>query len=173
MFSSRRTPPNSWGLSRIDKKILVWQSNVYWPRWNLYHNCERQTISVHKSWSCSGVFIGKYYTWYLCFIWYVNITKVPIKSKIKTIYTFSKHYDYHIIYHGFFFHLQITDLQHSVLSPLSFRLEYKRGATTTPTMFQRQVRMQVNINDISEGNDGGSSMPVHAITFTLLSGIES
>ena len=60
MFSSRRTPPNSWGLSRIDKKILVWQSNVYWPRWNLYHNCERQTISVHKSWSCSGVFIGKY-----------------------------------------------------------------------------------------------------------------
>ena len=73
--------------------------------------------------------------------------------------------------HGFL--LQITDLQHSVLSPLSFRLEYKRGATTTPTMFQRQVRMQVNINDISEGNDGGSSMPVHAITFTLLSGIES
>ena len=60
-----------------------------------------------------------------------------------------------------------------MLSPLSFRLEYKRGATTTPTMFQRQVRMQVNINDISEGNDGGSSMPVHAITFTLLSGIES
>ena len=64
---------------------------------------------------------------------------------------------------------QITDLQHSVLSPLSFRLEYKRGATTTPTMFQRQVRMQVNINDISE-DDGGSAMPVHAITFTLLSG---
>ena len=87
-----------------------------------------------------------------------------------------------------FLHLfQITDLQQSVLSPLSFRLEYKRGATTTPTMFQRQVRMQVNINDITEAgqdnSDGGGSssrssnggsstsvMPVHAITFTLLSG---
>ena len=89
---------------------------------------------------------------------------------------------------------QITDLQHSVLSPLSFRLDYKRGTTTTPTMFQRQVRMQVNISDItdtvdSEGLDaggdrparagsngdrgshhGGPAIPVHAIMFTLLSG---
>jgi len=90
--------------------------------------------------------------------------------------------------------LSITDLQHSVLSPLSFRLDYKRGTTTTPTMFQRQVRMQVNISDItdtvdSEGLDaggdrparagsngdrgshhGGPAIPVHAIMFTLLSG---
>lgn len=67
--------------------------------------------------------------------------------------------------------LQITDLQHSVLSPMSFRLDYKRGTTTTPTMFQRQVRMQVNISDITEESKGGGpAMPVHAITFTLLSG---
>ena len=79
---------------------------------------------------------------------------------------------------GLFLPFQITDLQHSVLSPLSFRLDYKRGTTTTPTMFQRQVRMQVNISDISENSANSdlpvskpsNSTPVHAITFTLLSG---
>ena len=35
--------------------------------------------------------------------------------------------------------LSVADLQHSVLSPVSFRLEYKRGSTA-PAMFQRQVR---------------------------------
>ena len=68
-----------------------------------------------------------------------------------------------------FFWFQITDLQHSVLSPLSFRLDYKRGTTTTPTMFQRQVRMQVNISDITENS--AELGTVHAITFTLLSGM--
>ena len=34
--------------------------------------------------------------------------------------------------------LSVADLQHSVLSPVSFRLEYKRGSTA-PAMFQRQV----------------------------------
>ena len=34
--------------------------------------------------------------------------------------------------------LSVSDLQHSVVSPLSFRLEYRRG-TTAPAMFQRQV----------------------------------
>ena len=93
-------------------------------------------------------------------------------EEVKNLmYSFSLQLLYYVYYTNHGFLLQITDLQHSVLSPLSFRLEYKRGATTTPTMFQRQVRMQVNINDISEGNDGGSSMAVHAITFTLLSGI--
>ena len=35
--------------------------------------------------------------------------------------------------------LSVSDLQHSVLSPVSFRLEYKRGSTA-PAMFQRQVK---------------------------------
>ena len=34
---------------------------------------------------------------------------------------------------------QVSDLQHSVTTPMSFRLEYKRGSTA-PAMFQRQVR---------------------------------
>jgi hypothetical protein len=34
--------------------------------------------------------------------------------------------------------LSVSDLQHSVVSPLAFRLEYRRG-TTAPAMFQRQV----------------------------------
>ena len=33
---------------------------------------------------------------------------------------------------------QVSDLQHSVTTPMSFRLEYKRGSTA-PAMFQRQV----------------------------------
>ena len=33
---------------------------------------------------------------------------------------------------------QVSDLQHSVMTPMSFRLEYKRGSTA-PAMFQRQV----------------------------------
>ena len=68
--------------------------------------------------------------------------------------------------------LQITDLQHSVTSPMSFRLEYKRGSTSgssTPTsMFQRQVRMQVDISHISKAESGPEAL--YAITFTLLSG---
>ena len=34
--------------------------------------------------------------------------------------------------------IQVSDLQHSVTTPMSFRLEYKRGSTA-PAMFQRQV----------------------------------
>ena len=38
-------------------------------------------------------------------------------------------------------------------------------------MFQRQVRMQVNISDITENSSADlGATPVHAITFTLLSG---
>lgn len=65
--------------------------------------------------------------------------------------------------------LSITDLQHSVVSPMSFRLDYKRGTTATPTMFQRQVRMQVDINVLSKA-DATCGENLHAITFTLLSG---
>ena len=68
---------------------------------------------------------------------------------------------------------QITDLQHSVTSPMSFRLEYKRGSgsgsgSSTPAMFQRQVRMQVDISHISKTESGPEAL--YAITFTLLSG---
>lgn len=37
----------------------------------------------------------------------------------------------------------MTELSHSVLSPVSFRVEYKR-AGSGPTMFQRHVRIQVS-----------------------------
>ena len=56
---------------------------------------------------------------------------------------------------------------------MSFRLEYKRGSgsgsgSSTPAMFQRQVRMQVDISHISKTESGPEAL--YAITFTLLSG---
>lgn len=67
--------------------------------------------------------------------------------------------------------LSIAELSHSVLSPVSFRVEYKR-ATAGPAMFQRQVRFQVDISTISKQTDqsGGVKEHLYAITFTLLSG---
>lgn len=50
---------------------------------------------------------------------------------------------------------------------MSFRLEYKRGSTG-PTMFQRYVRIQVDINPICKQGDVADLL--FAITFTLLSG---
>ena len=79
--------------------------------------------------------------------------------------------------------LSVADLQHSVLSPVSFRLEYKRGSTA-PAMFQRQVtekqrrlelivspqvRMQVDLSPVA-GADTPAAQCLHAITFTLISG---
>ncbi|XP_029161770.1 serine/threonine-protein kinase BRSK2 isoform X1 [Nylanderia fulva] len=61
--------------------------------------------------------------------------------------------------------LSIAELSHSVSSPMSFRVEYKRGSTA-PVMFQRQVRFQVDISAISKQ----PNEPLFAITFTLLSG---
>ncbi|KAL0130619.1 hypothetical protein PUN28_002330 [Cardiocondyla obscurior] len=61
--------------------------------------------------------------------------------------------------------LSIAELSHSVSSPMSFRVEYKRGSTA-PAMFQRQVRFQVDISAISKQ----PNEPLFAITFTLLSG---
>lgn len=63
------------------------------------------------------------------------------------------------------FDQQIAELSHSVSSPMSFKVEYKRGSTA-PAMFQRQVRFQVDISAISKQ----PSEPLFAITFTLLSG---
>lgn len=61
----------------------------------------------------------------------------------------------------------MTELSHSVISPMSFRLEYKRGSTG-PTMFQRYVRIQVDVNPICKQGDVADLL--FAITFTLLSG---
>ena len=43
---------------------------------------------------------------------------------------------------------QVSDLQHSVTTPMSFRLEYKRGSTA-PAMFQRQVCRTCNAISVS------------------------
>ena len=55
---------------------------------------------------------------------------------------------------------------------MSFRLEYKRGSasgsSTPSSMFQRQVKMQVDISHISKAESGPEAL--YAITFTLLSG---
>lgn len=45
----------------------------------------------------------------------------------------------------YFITLKMTELSHSVISPMAFRVEYKRNGTG-PAMFQRQVRFQVNLN---------------------------
>lgn len=65
--------------------------------------------------------------------------------------------------------LQIAELSHSVSSPMSFRVEYKRGSTG-PAMFQRQVRFQVDISAITKQTGDNSKEHLYAITFTLLSG---
>lgn len=78
--------------------------------------------------------------------------------------------------------LSIAELSHSVSSPMSFRVEYKRGSTG-PAMFQRHVRFQVDISTISATSGKNSQSPnesnsptsctkdyLFAITFTLLSG---
>ncbi|KAK9745296.1 hypothetical protein QE152_g7054 [Popillia japonica] len=65
--------------------------------------------------------------------------------------------------------LSIAELSHSVSSPMSFRVEYKR-TTTGPAMFQRQVRFQVDISTITKQSGENSKDPLFAITFTLLSG---
>ncbi|KAG8232921.1 hypothetical protein J437_LFUL011030, partial [Ladona fulva] len=92
--------------------------------------------------------------------------------------------------------LSISELSHSVASPMSFRVEYKRG-TTAPAMFQRQVRFQVDISPVSRPEGGSANIQIshglgqptsegdsvgngsngssareylYAITFTLLSG---
>ena len=85
---------------------------------------------------------------------------------------------------SFIFLIQVSDLQHSVTTPMSFRLEYKRGSTA-PAMFQRQVgvshnsasiehvqtfkvRMQVDLSQVSKSESPSECL--YAITFTLISG---
>lgn len=69
--------------------------------------------------------------------------------------------------------LSIADLSHSVVSPMSFRVEYKRPGSTT--MFQRNVRFHVDISIVGDGSPNGgashdSKPSVYCISFTLLSG---
>ncbi|XP_049839282.1 serine/threonine-protein kinase BRSK2 isoform X2 [Schistocerca gregaria] len=65
--------------------------------------------------------------------------------------------------------LSIAELSHSVSSPMSFRVEYKRGSTA-PAMFQRQVRFQVDVSTITKQSGDSPKEYLYAITFTLLSG---
>ncbi|XP_054165364.1 serine/threonine-protein kinase BRSK2-like isoform X2 [Oppia nitens] len=73
--------------------------------------------------------------------------------------------------------LSISDLSHSVLSPMSFRVEYKRPGGTA--MFQRNVRFHVDItcatppadNQTNGSLDISADKPtIYCITFTLISG---
>jgi BR serine/threonine kinase len=73
--------------------------------------------------------------------------------------------------------LSISDLSHSVLSPMSFRVEYKRPGGTA--MFQRNVRLHVDITcatppqeSNTNGNieKNGDKPTIYCITFTLISG---
>ncbi|XP_050720079.1 serine/threonine-protein kinase BRSK2-like isoform X4 [Eriocheir sinensis] len=62
--------------------------------------------------------------------------------------------------------LSVAELSHSVTSPMSFRVEYKRGSAG-PAVFQRHVRFQVDITPVYSPNDPN---PLYAINFILLSG---
>ncbi|KAK2144398.1 hypothetical protein LSH36_761g01013 [Paralvinella palmiformis] len=59
------------------------------------------------------------------------------------------------------------DLSHSVLSPTSFRAEYRRSSGSS--MFTRNVKFQVDIAAPPKGEADGEPK-MHCVTFTLLSG---
>ncbi|XP_033237815.1 serine/threonine-protein kinase BRSK1 isoform X3 [Drosophila pseudoobscura] len=63
--------------------------------------------------------------------------------------------------------LSMAELSHSVVSPTSFRVEYKRNGNG-PVMFQRHVKFQVDISAICKQGDIADML--FALTFTLLSG---
>ena len=63
--------------------------------------------------------------------------------------------------------LQTPDLSHNVISPMSFRAEYRRSGSSS--VFSRNVKFQVDIT--AANNDGsGDATCLHCLTFTLLSG---
>ncbi|KAF8786310.1 Serine/threonine kinase SAD-1 like protein [Argiope bruennichi] len=65
--------------------------------------------------------------------------------------------------------LSIADLSHSVLTPMSFRVEYRRPGG--PSMFQRNVRFHADITSAAGPQDINSGSPgVYCISFTLISG---
>ncbi|GFV63279.1 hypothetical protein TNCV_1520981 [Trichonephila clavipes] len=65
---------------------------------------------------------------------------------------------------------KIADLSHSVLTPMSFRVEYRRPGG--PSMFQRNVRFHADITSAAGPQDINSvgSPGVYCISFTLISG---
>lgn len=67
--------------------------------------------------------------------------------------------------------LSIADLSHSVLTPMSFRVEYRRPGGTS--VFQRNVRFHVEITSAAGPQDSITSVGspgVYCISFTLISG---
>lgn len=68
---------------------------------------------------------------------------------------------------------QIADLNHSVASPMSFKVEYRRG-TSGPAMFQRHVRFNVDIAAIGQHEGKGDRCAevdvLYAVTFVLIAG---
>ena len=71
---------------------------------------------------------------------------------------------------------QIADLNHSVASPMSFKVEYRRGSTG-PAMFQRHVRFNVDIAAIGQHENKGDRCAdvdiLYAVTFALIAGESS
>ncbi|XP_046460817.1 serine/threonine-protein kinase BRSK2-like [Daphnia pulex] len=69
--------------------------------------------------------------------------------------------------------LSIADLNHSVASPMSFKVEYRRG-TSGPAMFQRHVRFNVDIAAIGQHETKGERCAeidiLYAVTFVLIAG---
>uniref|UniRef100_A0A2S2N893 non-specific serine/threonine protein kinase n=1 Tax=Schizaphis graminum TaxID=13262 RepID=A0A2S2N893_SCHGA len=63
--------------------------------------------------------------------------------------------------------LSISELSHTVINALSFRVEYRRGSGGT-AMFQRQVRFQIDLSDVT--NTHSPRDYLFAIIFTLHSG---
>ncbi|XP_050426449.1 serine/threonine-protein kinase BRSK2 isoform X2 [Adelges cooleyi] len=63
--------------------------------------------------------------------------------------------------------LSIAELSHTLINSVSFHVEYKKGSGST-AMFQRQVRFQIAITDITNSNP--SREPLFAIVFSLLTG---
>lgn len=65
--------------------------------------------------------------------------------------------------------LCMPDLSHSVVSPTSFRAEYRR--TGSSSVFTRNIRLQVDVAPVrKDEEDGAEETQLHCLTFTLLSG---
>ena len=64
-------------------------------------------------------------------------------------------------------------MNHSVASPMSFKVEYRRG-TSGPAMFQRHVRFNVDIAAIGQHESKGERCAeidiLYAVTFVLIAG---
>lgn len=64
----------------------------------------------------------------------------------------------------------MPDLSHSVVSPTSFRAEYRR--TGSSSVFTRNIRLQVDVAPVrKDEEDGAEETQLHCLTFTLLSGL--